>query len=151
MIPSDKISETTSASIVVTQEPQIRTDLVLVVKQYPPHCQIICFIFHFKIFTVYAGCAVSQFIAKKLKKHLRLARKEYTYIMKAAYVLLSRENQLLKTISLSSNTISDLVIDLARDTYSVSLNKNMKYEIVVSLDKSSDLNYILLEETLQNV
>ena len=35
--------------------------LVLVVKRYPPHCWIICFIFHFMIFTVYTGCAVSQF------------------------------------------------------------------------------------------
>jgi hypothetical protein len=66
VIPSDKIIETTcSVSIVVVHGSQIRTDVVIVAKRYPPHCRIICFIFHFKIFTVYAGCAVSQFIAKK--------------------------------------------------------------------------------------
>lgn len=68
--------------------------------------------------------------------------------MKAAYILLSRHFQLLKTTSLSSNAISDHVNDLARDTYSVSLNKNIKYDIVVPLGNSSDLNYILLEDTL---
>jgi hypothetical protein len=68
--------------------------------------------------------------------------------MKAAYILLSRKNQLLKTISLSSNTIPDYVNDLARDTYSVSLNKNIKYDTVVPLGNRSDFNDILLEETL---
>jgi hypothetical protein len=59
-----------------------------------------------------------------------------------------QKNQLLKTISLSSNTISDYVTDLAKDTCSVSLNKNIKYDIVMPLGNSCDLNYILLEETL---
>jgi len=68
--------------------------------------------------------------------------------MKGAYILLSRKNEHITTISLSSNTISDHVKDLARDTYSVSLNKNIKYDIVVPLGNSSDLNYILPEETL---
>jgi hypothetical protein len=107
-----------------------------------------CFIFNFSIFAVYAGCAYAQFIAKKLEKHLRLVRKEYTCVMKAAYILLSRKNQLLKTTSLSSNTISDHINDLARDTYSVSLNNNIKYDIVVPLGNSSALNYTLLEVTL---
>jgi len=68
--------------------------------------------------------------------------------MKGAYILLSRKNQHIETISLSSNTISDHVNDFARDTYSVSLNKNIKYDTVVPLGNSSYLNYILLEETL---
>jgi hypothetical protein len=68
--------------------------------------------------------------------------------MKAAYILLSGKNQLLKTISLSSNTISDHINDLARDTYRVSLNNNITYDIVVPVGNSSALTYILLEETL---
>ena len=93
-------------------------------------------------------CCFTIYCKEIKKKHLRLVRKEYTCIMKAAYILLSRHFQLLKTTSLSSNAISDHVNDLARDTYSVSLNKNIKYDIVVPLGNSSDLNYILLEDTL---
>jgi hypothetical protein len=75
----------------------------------------------------------------------------YVYIEGSIYTSVQKKCQRIKTISLSSNTISDHVNDLARDTYSVSLNKNIKYNIVVPLGNSSDLSYILLEEKLQNV
>jgi len=64
------------------------------------------------------------------------------------YTFFQKTISFLKLSVFFSNAISDYVNDLARDTYSVRLNKNIWYDIVVPLGNSYDFTYILLEETL---